>query len=79
MKNYHVCVSVNGLEKRLNSSSALVKWGYWKVLVDENGRFLTYQEVREVIAEARAKGYEVIPNCTKHNKLGYCTGHPVKK
>lgn len=75
----HITVSINGLEARLNASRPGAKHGFWKVLADENGRMLSWAEVRIEIDKYRKLGYEVIPTCDHHDKKGYCLGHEDKK
>ena len=74
--NYHVAVSITGLEKRLRGEIDPEQYGTWQILQDEKtGKLLTRQEVFAEIRKCRSLGYDVIPGCDKVNKKGRCIGH----
>jgi hypothetical protein len=78
-KTMHVTVSIKGLQARLNASRPHSTHGLWKVLQDENGRFLTMEEHQIEVDKYRRKGFEVIPTCDKFDEKGHCRGHKQKE
>ena len=69
MTHYHICQSIAGLE-RLMKQGKKIGW-----LLNDDGRPATYDEMRDAIEEAKAKGYTVLPPCDNVNATGHCQGH----
>ena len=45
----------------------------------DTGKDMTGKELIQYARELKAKGYEVIPVCDRHDDRGHCLGHPVEK
>lgn len=71
---HHLVVSIEGLEYRLTKREGY-KYGSWRILQEDTGRFLTKEEVRAEIERCKKLGYTVIPTCDNHDQRGYCKGH----
>ncbi len=71
MKQFHICQSIAGLE-RLMKKRKKITW----LTID--GRSATNKELREVIKEAKSKGYTVIPPCDNVKPTGHCAGHEIQ-
>jgi hypothetical protein len=63
---HHICISFEGAIKHPECLT---------VGEGEDERPATMKEIREAIAEAKAKGYVVLPPCDNVDERGYCKGH----
>lgn len=66
---FHVCQSVDGLERVLKSRKGTVHG----LTID--GKQATRGQLIEAIKVARSNGYEVFPPCDNYNTKGHCQGH----
>jgi hypothetical protein len=71
---HHLVVGIEGLEYRLNQRAGY-KYGSWRILQEDTGRFLTKVEVRAEIDRCRKLGFKVIPTCENIDATGHCKGH----
>lgn len=65
---YHSCITFEGALKN-----------YKCMIVTENGKQRPAEllEVVDAIADARKKGYTVLPPCENVDECGYCKGHEI--
>ena len=70
-RRYCICQSIAGLE-RLIAKGEDINW-----LTHDDGTPATIQEICAAIAEAKAKGYTVLPPCDNVTSTGHCAGHDI--
>lgn len=67
--HFHVAFSCDGLLREQPETAGSI----FKESI--SGRRIPSEEVYAMAAIYKARGFEVIPPCDKHDSRGYCTGH----
>ncbi len=49
-----------------------------RMLIDDEGREFSAEEVRQFLSEEAAKGYTIFCGCDNRRKDGGCAGHEVQ-
>ena len=71
MTYYHVCINLDSVIKMAVDDPSFL------TTIEDDGtqRPATRDEVIKAVAEAKAKGYNVLPPCDNVDKTGHCKGH----
>lgn len=66
-----------GVKSRKNKPDVKANKKLDGLVIDDDGNPLSDQELRKLLKEKKAEGYEVLPMCDNHDERGYCQGHTV--